>query len=46
LLRGCPELRFEHIPGNAPTVEGLQRKLEPLFFFRIRKLDSVGGSDG
>ena len=28
-----PELRFGHIPGNAPTVEGLQRKLEPLSFF-------------
>ena len=25
-----PELRFGHIPGNAPTVEGLQRKLGPL----------------
>ena len=27
-----PELRFGHIPGNAPTVEGLQRKLGPLSF--------------
>src|SRR6266568_3574822 len=27
-----PQLRFGHIPGNAPTVEGLQRKLEPLSF--------------
>ena len=31
-LRIAPELRFGHIPGNAPTVEGLQRKLEPLSF--------------
>src|SRR6478609_2938859 len=27
-----PQLRFGHIPGNALTVEGLQRKLEPLSF--------------
>src|SRR5215813_9165277 len=30
--RPRPQLRFGHIPGNAPTVEGLQRKLEPLSF--------------
>ena len=30
--RARPQLRFGHIPGNALTVEGLQRKLEPLSF--------------
>jgi len=30
LTRSRPELRFGHIPGSARTVEGLQRKLEPL----------------
>src|SRR4029079_605028 len=29
------QLRFGHIPGNAPTVEGLQRKLEPLSFLSL-----------
>jgi hypothetical protein len=28
-----PQLRFGHIPGNALTVEGLQRKLGPLSFW-------------
>ena len=30
-----PELRFGHIPGNARTVEGLQRKLGPLSFWAM-----------
>jgi hypothetical protein len=36
--RSRPQLRFGHIPGNAPTVEGLQRKLEPLFFSHESRL--------
>jgi ammonia channel protein AmtB len=34
--RSRPQLRFGHIPGNALTVEGLQRKLEPLASTAIR----------
>ena len=41
-----PELRFGHIPGNAPTVEGLQRKLEPLSFRGIDGPDKPGAIDG
>src|SRR3954468_3377166 len=37
LRRSRPELRFGHIPGNAPTVEGLQRKLEPLSLWGERR---------
>src|SRR3954447_16577252 len=32
-----PQLRFGHIPGNALTVEGLQRKLGPLSLFWVRR---------
>jgi hypothetical protein len=32
--RSRPQLRFGHIPGNALTVERLQRKLEPPFFLK------------
>ncbi len=41
--RSRPELRFGHIPGNAPTVEGLQRKLEPLSFCGRRQQASPVG---
>src|ERR1700733_9893822 len=37
-----PQLRFGHIPGNAPTVEGLQRKLEPLSFFADQFFSRLG----
>ena len=30
-------LRLGHKPGNAPSVEGLQRKLGPFTFFRIKR---------
>src|SRR5438270_8368265 len=30
-----PQLRFGHIPGNALTVEGLQRKLGPLSLWSV-----------
>jgi len=37
---------LEHIPGNAPAVEGLQRKLEPLFFVWPARRISVAETDG
>src|SRR5882757_5689667 len=43
--RPCPELRFGHIPGNALTVEGLQRKLEPLSFFWRSNFYAGNGCD-
>src|ERR1700729_459065 len=38
------QLRFGHIPGNAPTVEGLQRKLEPLSFFFSSPTGDISGT--
>ena len=40
-----PQLRFGHIPGNALTVEGLQRKLEPLSLLAGRGQIADGSSE-